>query len=179
MSTNIKRARAAMTPEVVESYFDELSNAVKDISPEALFNYDKTSVQNNKSLSGEHASTQSASLITQNQVFQNVIYKENINKSGASTSAPISQINNSVIVKFFYDEGRRNESIKHFIRKVTDEDEKRETLEITSLRNYRASPNTFDFPDVEDCDEIESHRIIRVLKPIAEMNGRYTFDIVL
>ncbi|KAF2886981.1 hypothetical protein ILUMI_19192 [Ignelater luminosus] len=46
MSTNIKRARAALTPEIVKP-FDELSKSSKDISAEALINYDETSMQNN------------------------------------------------------------------------------------------------------------------------------------
>ncbi|KAF2879971.1 hypothetical protein ILUMI_26196 [Ignelater luminosus] len=49
---------------------------------------------------------------------------------------------------------RRNESIKHFIGKVIEEDKERETLKITSWKNHRGSPNTFVFPDVEDCDEV-------------------------
>ncbi|KAF2902740.1 hypothetical protein ILUMI_03448 [Ignelater luminosus] len=63
---------------------------------------------------------------------QNTIYKEIIDKFETSTSASKPQINDYVIVKFFYDEGRRNESIKHFIGNVTDE-----ILKLTFLKNYR------------------------------------------
>lgn len=42
---NIKRARAAVTPEMIESYFEELAISLKDVLPEAIINYDETSIQ--------------------------------------------------------------------------------------------------------------------------------------
>ncbi|XP_071052929.1 uncharacterized protein [Onthophagus taurus] len=42
---NIKRATAGVTPEVIESYFSELAISLKDVSPEAIINYDETSIQ--------------------------------------------------------------------------------------------------------------------------------------
>lgn len=47
MSNNIKRARAAVTPEMIESYFQELSASLKDVPRKALINYDETSMQDN------------------------------------------------------------------------------------------------------------------------------------
>ena len=44
MCTNIKRTRAAVTPEAIEEYFNELSESLKDILAEAILNYDETSM---------------------------------------------------------------------------------------------------------------------------------------
>ncbi|KAJ4428133.1 hypothetical protein ANN_24147 [Periplaneta americana] len=46
-SQNIKRARAAVSPEIIDSYFEELSETLKDVPPEAIINYDETSMQDN------------------------------------------------------------------------------------------------------------------------------------
>lgn len=47
MAHNIKRARAAVTPEIMESYFAELSVSLKDVPIEGILNYDETSMQDN------------------------------------------------------------------------------------------------------------------------------------
>lgn len=47
MCTNIKRARAAITPEAIEAYFEELNISLKDVPPEAIINFDETSMQDN------------------------------------------------------------------------------------------------------------------------------------
>lgn len=47
MCHNIKRARAAVSPEMIEAYFQELSESLKDVPREALINYDETSMQDN------------------------------------------------------------------------------------------------------------------------------------
>lgn len=39
---NIKRARAKISPEIVNPYFDNLTNTVRDIPPENIINYDET-----------------------------------------------------------------------------------------------------------------------------------------
>lgn len=39
---NIKRCRAAVSHETINSYFDNLENAIRDVSPAAIINYDET-----------------------------------------------------------------------------------------------------------------------------------------
>ncbi|KAJ4426974.1 hypothetical protein ANN_26773 [Periplaneta americana] len=46
-SQNIKRARAAVSPQIIDSYFEELSETLKDVPPEAIINYDETSMKIN------------------------------------------------------------------------------------------------------------------------------------
>ncbi|KAF2881338.1 hypothetical protein ILUMI_24837 [Ignelater luminosus] len=55
---------------------------------------------------------------------QNAIYKETINEFGASTSAPKQQINDFVIIKFFYDEGKKMNQLSTSVKKATWEWEK-------------------------------------------------------
>lgn len=47
MCTNIKRARAAITPEAIEAYFEELNISLKDVPADAIVNFDETSMQDN------------------------------------------------------------------------------------------------------------------------------------
>ncbi|XP_063237501.1 uncharacterized protein LOC134539411 [Bacillus rossius redtenbacheri] len=47
MCTNIKRSRAAVTPEAIQTYFEELSVSLADVPAEAILNYDETSMQDN------------------------------------------------------------------------------------------------------------------------------------
>lgn len=43
---NIMKGRAAITPEIIEFYFEDLAISLKDVLPEAIINYDETSIQN-------------------------------------------------------------------------------------------------------------------------------------
>ncbi|KAG5878583.1 hypothetical protein JTB14_033185 [Gonioctena quinquepunctata] len=42
---NVKRARVAVSPEGITKYFEELQSSLEDIPPEAIINYDETSMQ--------------------------------------------------------------------------------------------------------------------------------------
>lgn len=47
LSHNIKRARAGVTPDTITEYFKELEKSLEGIPPEAIINYDETSMQDN------------------------------------------------------------------------------------------------------------------------------------
>lgn len=44
---NINRARASLTPELMNGYFRELQESIADVPPQDLLNYDETSMQHN------------------------------------------------------------------------------------------------------------------------------------
>jgi hypothetical protein len=44
-TNNIKRARAGLSREEVDSFFEYYSEAVKDVPPENIWNYDETNFQ--------------------------------------------------------------------------------------------------------------------------------------
>lgn len=44
MCQNIKRSRAAVTPEAVNGFFDNLSDTLKDVPPSNIMNYDETNL---------------------------------------------------------------------------------------------------------------------------------------
>ncbi|XP_063221130.1 uncharacterized protein LOC134530328 [Bacillus rossius redtenbacheri] len=44
MCQNIKRSRAGVTPETINSYFDELSNEIENVPPSNIINYDETNL---------------------------------------------------------------------------------------------------------------------------------------
>lgn len=44
MCQNIKRSRAGVTPETINSYFDELSNELENVPPSNIINYDETNL---------------------------------------------------------------------------------------------------------------------------------------
>jgi hypothetical protein len=44
MCQNIRRSRAAVSPDVINCYFDELKKELKDVPPSNIVNYDETNV---------------------------------------------------------------------------------------------------------------------------------------
>lgn len=44
MCQNIKRSRAAVSPDIINSYFDELEKELKDVPPSNIINYDETNL---------------------------------------------------------------------------------------------------------------------------------------
>ena len=44
MCQNIKRNRAAVSPSIIEKYFENLSDTIKDIPPSHILNYDETNL---------------------------------------------------------------------------------------------------------------------------------------
>lgn len=42
MAENIKRARAAVCPETINEYFDNLDTSLQDVKPKNVVNYDET-----------------------------------------------------------------------------------------------------------------------------------------
>lgn len=44
MCQNIKRSRAAVSPDIINSYFDELEKELKDVPPSNIVNYDETNL---------------------------------------------------------------------------------------------------------------------------------------
>lgn len=44
MCQNIKRSRAAVSPEIINAYFDELEKELKDVPPSHIINYDETNL---------------------------------------------------------------------------------------------------------------------------------------
>lgn len=43
---NIKRARAAVSPDIINEYFDNLEDSLRDIPPSHIVNYDETNLSN-------------------------------------------------------------------------------------------------------------------------------------
>lgn len=41
---NIKRSRAAVSPDTINNYFDELEKELKDVPPSNIINYDETNL---------------------------------------------------------------------------------------------------------------------------------------
>ena len=82
--------------------------------------------------------------------------------------------NDFVVVKFTYTEGKKNECEKMFVGKVVDKMNSK--FKISYMRNYLGSQNTFIFPNVEDIEEnVSAERIKKVVKPISNFRGRFTF----
>lgn len=44
MCQNIKRSRVAVSPDVINTYFDELKRELKDVPSSHIINYDKTNL---------------------------------------------------------------------------------------------------------------------------------------
>ena len=44
LTSNIKTSRAQVSPEIIESYFNNLKPTVKDVLPENIINYDETNL---------------------------------------------------------------------------------------------------------------------------------------
>lgn len=44
MCQNIKRQRAAVSPEIIDSYFDHLTETLRDVPPSNIINYDETNL---------------------------------------------------------------------------------------------------------------------------------------
>uniref|UniRef100_A0A6P7EXJ6 Uncharacterized protein LOC114324281 n=1 Tax=Diabrotica virgifera virgifera TaxID=50390 RepID=A0A6P7EXJ6_DIAVI len=44
LSTNIKQVRSKISRETIEAYFANLSDTLKDVPPENIFNYDESNV---------------------------------------------------------------------------------------------------------------------------------------
>lgn len=79
-----------------------------------------------------------------------------------------------VLVKYLYNSNTKKEHYKFFpglIKNILDDN-----YECQFLRNYKGSPQTFVFPNVQDIEHIKQENIIRSLKIESEIRGRITFN---
>lgn len=99
--------------------------------------------------------------------------EEDHSKTQSKASTGIKE-NDFVVVVLTYDEGKKNEAKKEFIGKIVEKNNA--TFKISYMRNYKDSQEVFVFPNVEDVEEeVELHRIKRVVEAFSEVRGRYTF----
>lgn len=97
---------------------------------------------------------------------------------GINQSQPSASVkeNEFVVVEFTYDKGKKYETKKEFIGKILEKNNA--TFKISYMRNYMGSQEVYVFPNVEDVEEeVELHRIKRVVAPFSEVRGRYIFHL--
>lgn len=167
MSNNVKKRKIDETSEdsdVLSLHDGSSSIGEEDFS--GLFN-DEVAEEINKEIAQEQLVFKSSRL---DEDYEQVDFED-------MPSASVNE-NDFVVVIITYDSGSKKESRERFNGKVIKKHNGKMTLKY--MRQYKGSNHIFVFPDVDDIEEdVDSSRLLRVLKPESEVRGRYFFNVNL